>query len=103
MALAGGIGASWSIADIQASYASVAFGENQGRFVVTTADYEQLKALADERGISCEGIGKTGGSTIACYCQGTGHPARPVDLADLRTAHDGFFPKLMGSELTPEF
>jgi hypothetical protein len=26
-----------------------------------------------------------------------------VSLADLRTAHEGFFPKLMGSELTPEF
>ena len=26
-----------------------------------------------------------------------------VSLADLRAAHEGFFPKLMGSELTPEF
>jgi hypothetical protein len=26
-----------------------------------------------------------------------------VSLADLRAAHDGFFPKLMGGELTPEF
>jgi hypothetical protein len=26
-----------------------------------------------------------------------------VTLADLRAAHEGFFPKLMGSELTPEF
>jgi len=24
-------------------------------------------------------------------------------LADLRSAHEGFFPRLMGSELTPEF
>ena len=26
-----------------------------------------------------------------------------VSLADLRAAHEGFFPKLMGRELTPEF
>ena len=26
-----------------------------------------------------------------------------VPLADLRAAHEGFFPKLMGNELTPEF
>ena len=26
-----------------------------------------------------------------------------VSLTDLRAAHEGFFPKLMGSELTPEF
>ena len=26
-----------------------------------------------------------------------------VSLADLRAAHEGFFPKLMGSELPPEF
>jgi hypothetical protein len=26
-----------------------------------------------------------------------------LSLADLRAAHEGFFPKLMGSELTPEF
>ena len=26
-----------------------------------------------------------------------------IPLADLRAAHEGFFPKLMGSEITPEF
>jgi hypothetical protein len=26
-----------------------------------------------------------------------------VPLADLRAAHESFFPRLMGSELTPEF
>jgi hypothetical protein len=26
-----------------------------------------------------------------------------IPLADLRAVHEGFFPKLMGSELTPEF
>ena len=29
--------------------------------------------------------------------------SQSVTLADLRAAHEGFFPKLMGSELTPEF
>ena len=30
-------------------------------------------------------------------------PGFSASLADLRAAHEGFFPKLMGSELTPEF
>ena len=32
-----------------------------------------------------------------------GPGGRASSLADLRAAHEGFFPKLMGSELTPEF
>jgi phosphoribosylformylglycinamidine synthase len=40
-------------------------------------------------------IGRTGGDAV------TG-PGFRADLAALRAAHEGFFPRLMGSELTPE-
>jgi phosphoribosylformylglycinamidine synthase len=52
--------------------------------------------------VGCCFIGWTGGDTIHI-----GNREEPTDgevsLADLRAAHEGFFPKLMGSELTPEF
>ncbi len=53
-----------------------AFGEAQGRYLVTTAP-----------GVTIPGaiaVGTTGGTAIA-----------GIPLADLRTAHEGFFPKLM--------
>ncbi len=76
MALAGNIGVQL---DVELD-AAAAFGEDQGRYVVTTA--------AD---VTIEGatrIGTTGGATVA-----------GVALAQLRQAHEGFFPALMDSEL----
>ena len=76
MALAGKVGATLDIALTTAS----AFGEDQGRYVVTTA-----------AGIDIPGavkIGTVGGSMVA-----------GVALDTLRTAHEGFFPALMDSEL----
>jgi phosphoribosylformylglycinamidine synthase II len=79
MALAGGIGADLgAITD-----AAAAFGEDQGRYVVTGADLDR----AYTAGVSITRIGTTGGSTIA-----------GVSLEELRTAHEGFFPKLMGAD-----
>jgi phosphoribosylformylglycinamidine synthase len=71
MALAGGIGASLDLLS-----GKNAFGEDQGRYIVTAP-----------KGVDIEGafqIGKTGGSSVA-----------GVPLADLRTAHEGFFRNLM--------
>ncbi|MFD1107195.1 phosphoribosylformylglycinamidine synthase subunit PurL [Sphingobium olei] len=76
MALAGNIGAETLTAFTPAS----AFGEDQGRYIVTTAP-----------GVEIEGavrIGTVGGDAVA-----------GVPLADLRAAHEGFFPALMGGEL----
>ena len=73
------------------------FGEDQGRYVVTTANSEELVDLARREGLSCIQIGIVGGDVLDISDDYS------VDLASLRTAHDGFFPKLMGSELTPEF
>ncbi len=83
MALAGNIGADVSgIADHR-----TAFGEDQACYVVTTANPD---AIASE-GVTIARIGTTGGDMIK-LADGA------VALADLRTAHEGFFPTLMGAD-----
>ncbi len=74
MALAGGIGATLN----GIASAAFAFGEDQGCYIVTAP-----------AGTLNEGelIGKTGGNSVA-----------GIQLDDLRAAHEGFFPKLMGAD-----
>ncbi|KQN04765.1 phosphoribosylformylglycinamidine synthase [Sphingobium sp. Leaf26] len=76
MALAGRIGATLNVTLTTAS----AFGEDQGRYVVTTAAGVDVPGAVK--------IGAVGGGTVA-----------GVALETLRTAHEGFFPALMDSEL----
>ena len=72
MGLAGGLGV-----DLDPLDTVQAFGEDQGRYLITAAPGATVpNAIA---------IGKTGGTQVF-----------GVSLADLRTAHEGFFPKLMG-------
>jgi phosphoribosylformylglycinamidine synthase subunit PurL len=83
MALAGDIGATLDeIADH-----GFAFGEDQGRYLVTTRDPEAIEAA----GLPVRRIGTTGGRAIS----GAG---RDVGLDELRDAHEGFFPRLMGAD-----
>ena len=75
MALAGNLGCELSIA----LDAAKAFGEDQGRYVVTgSADATFQNAVR---------IGTVRGVTVA-----------DVSIADLRKAHEGFFPSLMGAD-----
>ena len=71
MALAGRMGA-----ELDRMTTAQAFGEDQGRYVVTTAPDAVVEGAVR--------IGTTGGGTIA-----------GVALETLRTAHEGFFPALM--------
>ncbi|WP_311270567.1 phosphoribosylformylglycinamidine synthase subunit PurL [Sphingobium sp. WCS2017Hpa-17] len=76
MALAGKIGATLDVTLTTAS----AFGEDQGRYVVTVAAGVDVPGAVK--------IGTVGGTSVA-----------GVALDTLRTAHEGFFPALMDSEL----
>jgi phosphoribosylformylglycinamidine synthase len=76
MALAGKIGATLDIILTTAS----AFGEDQGRYVVTVAAGVDVPGAVK--------IGTVGGDSVA-----------GVSIDTLRTAHEGFFPALMDSEL----
>jgi phosphoribosylformylglycinamidine synthase len=95
MALAGDIGARLTL-PTATNVAAVMFGEDQGRMLVTSRDEEAVVARATAAKIFAAPIGTTGGHAL----EGPGFGA---SVADLRAAHKGFFPKLMGSELTPEF
>ncbi|MEA3080406.1 MAG: phosphoribosylformylglycinamidine synthase subunit PurL [Sphingomonadales bacterium] len=82
------------------------FGEDQGRYLVTSSHAEDYRALeaALNAGIPCRYLGRVGGDSISVGdMPGTSGNFADVPLADLRAAHEGFFPKLMGSGLTPEF
>ncbi|MCK0531908.1 phosphoribosylformylglycinamidine synthase subunit PurL [Sphingobium agri] len=76
MALASGKGAELSAELTTAA----AFGEDQGRYVVTAAAGVDIPGAVK--------IGTVGGDQVA-----------GVSLADLRSAHEGFFPNLMDAEL----
>jgi phosphoribosylformylglycinamidine synthase len=95
MALAVGIGVTITLPNVP-NPAAILFGEDQGRLLVTTTDPEAVKTAATAAKIFSAPIGQTGGKAVS----GPGFNAR---LSDLHAAHEGFFPKLMGSELTPEF
>ena len=76
------------------------FGENQGRYVVTVAEGDDYRVIdrAKELGVATQWGGTTGEDFI---CVGDGpHAANygVIPLADLRRAHEGFFPALMGAD-----
>jgi len=95
MALAGGTGVTITLPNVP-NPAAILFGEDQGRLLVTTTGPEAVKTAATAAKIFSASIGQTGGKAVS-------GPGFNIPLAELRAAHEGFFPKLMGSELTPEF
>ncbi|MBA3668173.1 MAG: phosphoribosylformylglycinamidine synthase subunit PurL [Sphingomonas sp.] len=97
MALAGDIGADCLICDFEDSFAGFAFGEHQGRYVVTTARRDDLLDRLRATDIEFSLVGETGGDRIQWHCEGD-IPDTSVPLADLRAAHEGFFPALMGAD-----
>ena len=106
MALAGNIGA--ELHDVlDKGTAARWFGEDQGRFVVATSDQTALLALIAGR-IETHAIGITGcpdvsgAETLRFSHTAPGMHAielgTSAPLTDLRAAHEGFFPKLMGAD-----
>jgi len=82
------------------------FGEDQANYVIECepADFGELLSQAERAGIPTLPLGFVAGSSIKLKDPGRdGGMGFEVKIADLRAAHEGFFPKLMGSELTPEF
>jgi phosphoribosylformylglycinamidine synthase len=96
MALAGNIGALIQPAG-PGHTARQFFAEDQGLYVATVDDAHLLDVLtgADAADVQIEPIGRTAGTRLifelsdADFC---------VPIADLRAAHEGFFPKLMGAD-----
>jgi phosphoribosylformylglycinamidine synthase len=104
MALAANIGAVVTWGDelypdydfLPYSSAAAAFGESQGRYVVTSAESERVIELAREAGIPVRYLGMTW-EDDAIQAATEHVPMAYVPLADLRAAHEGFFPALMNA------
>ncbi|MEG3153991.1 phosphoribosylformylglycinamidine synthase subunit PurL [Sphingomonas sp. RB1R13] len=100
MALSGNLGATidgQAIYTSKAGMAAIAFGESQARYVIAVRDSDDYRAitLAKEMGVPSTWLGMCGGDSIQLgdfgqFCD--------VSLTDLRAAHEGFFPALMGAD-----
>jgi phosphoribosylformylglycinamidine synthase len=101
MALASNLGAWLYYTDWRVPLSQWSFGEGQGRYLVTCSvdDQDALVEEANSLGIHCESIGSVEGDCIELEFED--EPARnaKISLADLRAAHEGFFPALMQGEL----
>ncbi|RZM19227.1 MAG: phosphoribosylformylglycinamidine synthase II, partial [Sphingomonas sp.] len=96
MALAGGIGAMINRAmpfDAPRSF----FAEDQGVYVVTVHDHALLDFMTEAHGagVLVEPLGRTGGTRLIFELPDADFA---VKLDDLRSAHEGFFPTLMGAD-----
>lgn len=97
MALAGNIGAMLH-APLPCGVACSLFGEDQGLYVATVADHALLDTLqaADAAGVEIQRIGRTIVDRLIFELPDDDHV---VTLAQLRAAHEGFFPALMGDTI----
>jgi phosphoribosylformylglycinamidine synthase len=102
MALAGNLGALVS-RFVGEPVTPALFAEDQGCYVITIATSDPRQFLIETRalGLTADWIGHVLHEQKLSIVT-NGHESA-VSLADLRAAHEGFFPRLMGSELTPEF
>ena len=90
MALAGTVGASVR-ALAQPSLHAWLFGEDQARYLVVTANAGRVIAEAQRVGVAAAEIGTTGGAAL------TVNGGSPISLAELRSAHEGWFPAYMNA------
>ena len=102
MALASGIGLTMTVVSQIPNPAAILFGEDQGRFLVSTRDPAAVRAVANAARLYAVELGMTGGDAIVFDLIDRGGK-QSVSLADLRAAHEGFLPQLMGSDSRPSF
>jgi phosphoribosylformylglycinamidine synthase II len=112
MALATGVGADVVIdafegeAGVTAagrqSVARALFGESQGRYVISDEYNDEVWRRLEDSGLPFARIGEIGGDRLRIGDSISWYYG-DIPLDDLRAAHEGFFPRLMGNELTPEF
>ena len=97
MALAANIGMRMTVVREIDNPGALLFGEDQGRYVVTTRDPDAVRAAANAAQLFAIPIGTTDGDSVVFDFVDRGGE-RKVSVADLRAAHEGFFPKLMGAD-----
>ena len=87
MAMAGAIGAKLISAPDNA--AAFWFGEDQGRYVVTTSHADKVTALAQAAGIAVTKIGATGGTALELADGGS------ISVAELVRVNESWLPEFM--------
>ena len=101
MALAGNIGLTFG--DYLNPTARMLFGEMQAMYVVTIAKdggqeaYNAFLQASAVDGVPALWLGDVGGDALS-FEDENGDALTSISLAALRTAHEGFFPKLMGAD-----
>ncbi len=90
MAIAGRLGAEIDHKPGLAVHAWL-FGEDQARYVVTTADPSSFAAKAEAAGVPATRIGTTGGAALTLPGAG------PISVESLREAHERWLPEYMAS------
>jgi len=91
MALAGGVGARLDHLPDGVPLHAWLFGEDQGRYLLATADAGAVLAAARAAGVPAAVVGRTGGLALTVE----GHDS--ISLEDLRAAHEGWLPAYMGA------
>jgi phosphoribosylformylglycinamidine synthase subunit PurL len=99
MALAGNMGVIGG--DYLSRTPAMLFGEMQAMYLVTVPRGQEtwnafLRASTVD-GVPALALGEVGGDAII-LCDENGEPETTIPLADLRAAHEGFFPALMGPD-----
>jgi phosphoribosylformylglycinamidine synthase len=100
MALAGNIGAMIQSHDEDHAFDDprAFFAEDQGLYIVTISDasLSDFLAAGEASGVQIQPIGRTCGTRLMFELADSDHA---IALADLRSAHEGFFPALMDGEV----
>ena len=91
MALAGDVGADIVVPDDAPAAFDWLFGEDQGRYVIQTADAEAVLKAASGAGVPAIVIGRSGGTSLTV----SGHD--PISVSTLREAHEGWLPGYMAA------
>ena len=92
MAMASGIGARIAAPQGAPRIDAWLFGEDQGRYLLTTADPDAVLAGATAAGVPAVRLGTTGGAEL------TVDGAGAISVERLRTAHERWFPAWMAGE-----
>ncbi len=90
MAMAAGIGAGIAAPEGSLTLHAFAFGEDQGRYVVTARDGQALVARAEKAGVPAVLLGRTGGAELTLEGAGA------ISVAKLRAAFEAWLPAYMG-------
>ena len=91
MAMAGGVGAAIDMMDWMQPYTGFLFGEDQGRYIVTSSSAKQFEAQASTADVRWERIGTTGSSAIDVEFPDNTAMNFNLKITALREASDSFF------------